>query len=362
MMIDITSVLRQDEKAVLSLRGLYEKYGYKKYKMSKFEQYDLYLENKNFLSGDRIVTFPDRKGRLLALKPDITLSIVKNAPRDIKGAYKAYYCENVYRAGVTSDDDDIKEIMQVGIELIGDIDLYSEGEVLTLAARSLKGISENSVIGVSHMGLISAVLEDACVSGDAAVNARKAFADRNIPLLRQICGDKSDTPVALASLYGPIGIALPQLAQICTSDGCRHAIEELEGITRVIDSMGEADAFVLDFSVSNDMNYYNGITFQGFIDGIPRSVLSGGRYDAVVRKMGLDAGAIGFAVYPDMLERFSQSERGADVDVLLVYKKEDDPAEVAAFVERVKSRGKKVCAVLEDSSCQPTYKELVRLR
>ena len=61
-MNDITATLRQDENAIFTLRSLYEKYGYKKYKMSKFEQYDLYLENKSFLSSDKIVTFPDHRG------------------------------------------------------------------------------------------------------------------------------------------------------------------------------------------------------------------------------------------------------------------------------------------------------------
>lgn len=359
-MNDITATLRQDEKAIFTLRSLYEKYGYKKYKMSKFEQYDLYLENKSFLSSDKIVTFPDHRGKLLALKPDITLSIVKNAPREIAGAYKVYYSENVYRAGVTSDDNDIKEIMQVGIELMGKVDLYSEGEVLALAARSIRSISENSIIGISHMGIISAVISEAGLTGEAAVKASKAFADRNVHALVSLCGDRSDKPVRLAMLYGSLGKTFPQLREICTSDSCKDALRELEGLAKVLAAMGEDDAFVLDFSVSNDMNYYNGITFQGFIDGIPRHVLSGGRYDALVRKTGLDADAIGFAVYPDVLERFAESERGRDVDVLLVYDENDDAAAVAETVEKMQKRGKKVCAVMDGSTCLPTYKELVR--
>ena len=122
MMNDITAPLRQDEKAVLLLRNLYEQYGYKKYKMSKFENYELYLENKSFLASEKIVTFTDPRGKLLALKPDITLSIVKNAPKEIEGTYKVYYDENVYRAGAAGDDN-IKEIMQVGIELIGIVEV-----------------------------------------------------------------------------------------------------------------------------------------------------------------------------------------------------------------------------------------------
>ena len=361
-MNDLNSVLRQDEKAVLTLRGLYEKYGYKKYKMSKFENYDLYLANKKFLASEKIVTFTGAKGKLLALKPDITLSIVKNAPKEIDGAYKVYYSENVYRAGGASGEDNIKEIMQVGIELIGNVDIYSEGEVLTLAARSLKSISENSIIGVSHMGLISAVIKEVGLSGEAAIKAGKALADKNVHALSELCGEKYDCLAKLATVYGPLDKAVEDVKKICKAQSCEKYIAELEKLSRVLCAMGEEDAFVLDFSVSNDMNYYNGITFQGFIDGIPRHVLSGGRYDALVHKMGLSADAIGFAVYPDILERFEEKERGCDVDVLLLYGEDADEAAVAVAVEKMQSRGKKVCAMPKNSNCQPTYRELVNFR
>ena len=83
--------LRPDEQVTLKLRGLYERFGYKKYKMSKFEEYSLYSENKDFLAGDKIITFTDLDGRLMALKPDVTLSIIKNSDINEVTAEKAYY-------------------------------------------------------------------------------------------------------------------------------------------------------------------------------------------------------------------------------------------------------------------------------
>ena len=72
-------LLKNDEKAVFALRSLYEKYGYSQFKMSKFEEYDLYVRNKDFLVSDNIITFTDTNGKLMALKPDVTLSIIKNS-------------------------------------------------------------------------------------------------------------------------------------------------------------------------------------------------------------------------------------------------------------------------------------------
>ena len=87
------SVLKNDEKAIFGLRSIYRRYGYSQYKMSKFEEYDLYVRNKDFLVSDNIITFTDTNGKLLALKPDVTLSIIKNG-KDVPGVIeKVYYNE-----------------------------------------------------------------------------------------------------------------------------------------------------------------------------------------------------------------------------------------------------------------------------
>ena len=72
------SALRFEERAVFALRSLYSRYGYSYYKMSKFEEYDLYVRNKDFLVSDSVITFTDTNGRLMALKPDVTLSIIRH--------------------------------------------------------------------------------------------------------------------------------------------------------------------------------------------------------------------------------------------------------------------------------------------
>ena len=71
--------MKYEERIVLALRELYRRFGYIQFKMRKFEEYDLYMRNKSFLTDDHILTFTDTDGKLMALKPDITLSVVKNA-------------------------------------------------------------------------------------------------------------------------------------------------------------------------------------------------------------------------------------------------------------------------------------------
>ena len=130
--------LDYQERILASLRVLYDRYGYRPYKMNKFEEYDLYARNKDFLISDSIITFTDRSGKLMALKPDVTLSIVKNTA-DTGSVQKLYYNENVYR--VSKGSGVFREMLQVGLECLGQIDDYAIFEVLLLAAKSLLAIS-----------------------------------------------------------------------------------------------------------------------------------------------------------------------------------------------------------------------------
>ena len=142
-MIDILSIMSKEERAAFSLCALYEDAGFQKYRMSKFEEYALYVQNKDFLVSENVITFTDTDGKLLALKPDVTLSIIKNT-RPTDGVMKVYYKENVYR--VSKGTRSYKELMQAGLECLGDVTTETVIEVLALAAKSLDSISEQNVL------------------------------------------------------------------------------------------------------------------------------------------------------------------------------------------------------------------------
>ena len=74
-----TSTIKSDERIIFELRSIYNRFGYSRYRMSKFEEYEFYLHITDFLISDSVITFTDTNGRLMALKPDVTLSIVKTA-------------------------------------------------------------------------------------------------------------------------------------------------------------------------------------------------------------------------------------------------------------------------------------------
>ena len=106
---------------------------------------------------------------------------------------------------------------------------------------------------------------------------------------------------------------------------------------------GIDDKLYIDFSIVNDVNYYDGVCFKGFINGIPDSVLSGGRYDKLLYRLGKRSGAIGFAVYLDRLERFESDTAEYDVDAVLIY---DEGTDIRRIAEARSSLAKEYKRVL----------------
>ena len=340
------NVLENSERVAYSLGQLYHRYGYIRYKISKFEEYDLYVQNKSFLVSDNVLTFTDTDGKLMALKPDVTLSIVKNSLDADHSIQKVYYNENVYRTSQGAGE--FKEIMQTGLECIGDIDTYSVGEVIMLAAKSLESISKKYVLDLSHLGFVSALLEGLSDNEVTRRELLRLMGDKNIHSIKALCAaqgiedDGCEDICKLAKLYGPIAKMIGELLPLVRNDEMRAAYEELAALVEIIRIYGFEDKVYLDFSIVNDMNYYNGIIFKGFVDGIPAGVLAGGRYDNLLKKMGKTSGAIGFAVYLDLLERFGDEGEYFDVDVLLTYGEGASEKDIIAAVKLLSSYGKSV--------------------
>lgn len=333
-----TDNLKYGEQAVFLLRSLYSKYGYKQYKMRKFEEYDLYVQNKDFLISDNVITFTDTNGKLMALKPDVTISIVKNT-KDIDGAVqKVYYDENVYR--VSKGTRSYKEIKQAGLECIGDIDSYCVSEVLSLAVRSLLAISEQCVVDVADLAILFAFYDYAGLSYEARRKLTALISEKNTHEMKCFCaeiGMTAEDAALLEELISYNGMpdkVLPKLRIMADKIGAETEFAEFESIISSLEPELQSKLRI-DFSVAGDINYYNGIIFKGFIDKIPESVLSGGRYDSLMQSMERKSKAIGFAVYIDMLEALNRKENKFDYDAVLLYSDKDSITVVKDAVQKL---------------------------
>lgn len=337
------AILKNDERAVLALRELYRMYGYLPYKMSRFEEYDLYVQNKDFLISDQVITFSDKNGRLLALKPDVTLSIIKNIP-DVPGiVQKVYYNENVYRAD--KGNHVIKEIMQAGLECVGDLGTYEIAEVVLLAAKSLERMGRHFILDISHMGLIRAVLCECGIPENEKLQVTTFLRQKNTHELSLLCDnlgfdtDTKDKLCALCQFSGEPSAVLSEIGKKLDTENAKAALSELSRICALLDEQGFKNAIRIDFSVGSDMTYYSGVVFKGYLEGVPAGILSGGQYDKLLRRMGRSGSAIGFAIYLDLLERLGHFEADFDVDVVLIHGPDADHTEVAAAADSLRGRG-----------------------
>lgn len=334
--------LRKSEEALYKLSSLYEGAGYEKYKMRKFEEYSLYSDNKSFLNSDRIITFSDIGGKLLALKPDVTLSIAKNYTTGEQT--KVYYNENVYR--MSRETKEYTEITQIGLELIGQCDLYSMCEVLSLAADSLACYDKNYMIEISHMGFISGLFEALALSDEVKKALITAINKKAPHELQRVCeeynlpGASAKLIKGLATLSGDYVSTIKKADEFAVNEKMTSAIAQLEAIRKILGD----EHLRLDFSNINDDGYYNGIIFTGYINGVPKVVLSGGRYDKLMEKLGKKAEAIGFAVYIGEIEKHIKDDIKYDADILLLYGDDDKAQDVYKAVRALKKDGSSVRA------------------
>lgn len=355
------SVMEKSERVVSALRDLYASYGYAPYRMRKFEEYDLYVRNKSFLISDHMITFTDREGRLMALKPDVTLSIVKNTRENV-GTEKVYYHESVYREEKGSDS--FHEITQVGLECIGEVDDYAVLEVLSLAEKSLALISADYVLDISHLGILSDLLSGVGLSSAAEATLIACIGEKNAHGIAALCrengvsAEKTEALCRLSTLYGGAEEVLPVLAAMPLGEAGRCALQALSRILGALDDCGRRVR--VDFSVVNDMNYYSGIVFRGFVSGVPAGVLSGGEYDHLLEKMGKRGGAVGFAVYPDLLFDAEDTRPAYDIDTVILYDEKTDLLALRAAVDALASQGKRVLAAKKLPE-KKTYRECYKL-
>lgn len=348
------------ERVALALRSLYDQFGYTQYKMSKFEEYDLYARNKDFLVSDSVITFTDLSGKLMALKPDVTLSIVKNSKDTPNAVQKLYYNENVYR--VTKGAHGFKEIMQVGLECLGDVDDYCIAEVLMLATQSLTAISEEAVLDVSHLGILKELTDSIGIPNDSRERLVKFISEKNAHELTTLCEQCGvaqahiDLLRWLMGVSGAPSMVLPQLKETLSGLVSPETLNQFENVLSALDE----PMLRIDFSVVDDIHYYNGIVFKGFVRGLPGSVLSGGQYDKLMRKMKRTDRAVGFAVYTDLLDRLEQPTSEFDVDAVLLY---DDTSSLTAIRQQAQAltaQGISVM-VLRNKPETVRYRQLMKL-
>ena len=354
--------MQMEKRVAYSLERLYESYGYRKFKMSSFEEYSMYSDNSDFLISKKVITFTGLDGKLMALRPDVTLSVIKNSKDGKFGNEKVFYNEKVYREfGKTKE---FREIRQAGVEFIGKIDYYAYAELILLALKSLERIDKNYVLDISFLSLVTSLIDGFKVTGQVKQEFYEYLKSKNIDdftksaVKNGLTQKEIDAFICLAKINSNLSATLVEVKKAIISEQMQVAFEELSSLVTVLEKLPNSDKINVNFSITGNLDYYTGLIFNGYVSGVPKSVLSGGRYDKLLEKLGKNNGAIGFAVYLGELERYFADEIPV-TDMLILY---DDAQvdQVLKIVEQMVSEGKSVRA----DTRIPTsfkYKKLYRI-
>lgn len=312
---------------LLNIRKMYDSYGYKKISLPSFEEYDLYNENKDFIDRN-VLTVMSPNGKLLALRPDITLSVAKKVSKDQSLKYsKIYYQENTYNltkyVGYEEDE-------QLGIELIGKESTFLDFEIINLAVKSLDIINKKSMIILSHAGFISSIFENFDLEYETKEQILDCINRKNSHDIQKIL--KRNEHISenvkkliykIPELSGNLENIEKELLKYEINVDTKKILSELKQLNSLLLKFYKKSKIIFDFSVVKNLNYYNGIILQGYIEGFPNVILTGGRYDKLFEKFGVDTGAVGFAILTDGLKGYYKDTDKKDFEVLIAYDNSD---------------------------------------
>ena len=348
--------LINENSIVSNLINIYERFGFKKIKLSKFEDYNLYNNNKDFLQTEHILTFMNLNGNLKSLRPDVTLSIVKKVLKDNeKETQKIYYIEDIYK--IVSNE--YEEIPQVGVEIIGKLNNYSNLEIISMAIESLKSINKNYILEISNIDFISAIFDEINLEENLKIEILNNIYLKNKHDLEKLLNKNVDNKykkyiLSFIELSGNYKDILKKLKSLIINKKMQKSYEELKSLSFVFELYNNFDKILLDFSIESQLGYYNGIIFKGYIKESNDIILSGGRYDKLLNKFNSNKNAIGFAIYMDKL--YEKNKTSDYIDILILYKSGDENI-LLNEVRKFMNKNKKVRVDIYGDNSIENYKD-----
>ncbi len=285
-----------------SLREEFILGGYEEIETPSYEYYDVFQSGVGSYMQESMIKFVDSKGRILVLRPDITVPIARVAATKLgNGVKRLFYIQNSFAAAAPAIGK-AGEFTQAGVELIGDKRYQADAEVISLAIRSLKtaGLADFT-IDIGQVSFFKSLINGLDLSSSDTDILRHAVDSKDIQAINavtgrlKISGRLKEQILELPGLFGGNEV-FDKALQLSDNDGCRKAVENLRNVYDLLSELGIADYLMIDFGILHDIAYYSGIIFRGITPGIGFPVVSGGRYDELLQRFGRPSPATGFAL------------------------------------------------------------------
>lgn len=299
------------------INNIFNLYGFHNVQIPTFEFFDIFNKERGSVPSKNLYKFFDREGNTLVLRPDLTPSIARIAAKnymDVNVPIKLCYNANTY-INNSELQGKLKEITQLGCELIGDDSVEADAEMVALVVNSLKSAGfDKFLVEIGQVDFYKGLLEECGFEDDVEEELRVRIENKNFFGVEELLDSKDitsnvkDTFLKLPSLFGSSDV-LDKAKELATNEKSLKAIEKLEEVYSILVDYGVADYISFDLGMLSNFNYYTGIIFKAYTYGTGDAIVAGGRYDKLLSQFGKDSAAIGFAVYMDQLLMAMSSQK-----------------------------------------------------
>ncbi len=332
------------------IENVFVKRGFKRVITPGIEFYDVFSLSCSGISQESMFKTTDNKGRLLVVRPDSTLPIARMVATRLKNntlPVRLYYKQAVYRNNPTLTGRR-NEFMQMGIELLGVKGKRADLEILSTAIDCISSVASDFRIELGHAEVFDALSQELTIDENYKEKIRISIESKNYSALNNLL-DKLEPCKAvsairsLPSLFGGEEV-FEKAASICEGTNAMKALEYLHNIYKSLLPLGLGDRLIIDLGLVQRNDYYTGIVFTGYINGIGDAVISGGRYDNLLSEFDVPMGAAGFAVDTDSISIKRLTDgcvSYSDNPHILVFAEDGHEIEAIAFVAELNKKGKK---------------------
>lgn len=301
------------------LQKVFERYGFQHIQTPMFEFFDIFNKERGTVPSKDMYKFFDRENNTLVLRPDITPSIARCAAKYFKEEefpIRLCYLGNTF-INNSSYQGKLKEVTQIGCELINDDTSDADAEMIALVMECLleTGLKDFQV-DAGHADFLAGLFEEAQFDGEEAEQLRILIASKNMfgmeELIssRHMSSDLKELFLKLPDLFGSIEV-IEYAQQRTGNKRSLKALERMEKVYHILDIYGYSKYISFDLGMVSKYDYYTGIIFHAYTYGTGEAVATGGRYNHLMEQFGKEAPAIGLAILTDSL-MMALSRQGID--------------------------------------------------
>lgn len=328
------------------ITDLFVRQGYKGVLTPTLEYYDVFAKSAQYLPLDVMYKLVDEKGRLLVLCPDCTIPVarlVTTRLKDQKKPLRLYYHHNIYRMELDKRGKPI-EVNQIGIELVGGVERKSDFEVVELASDCMKAIGEQQYrFELCHIGYFKAIMQSMDMEEDVKETIHRYIEQKNYAALTNILEPYKEQRAArallqLPRLFGGMEV-IEQAYTLFDENGAKESLDDLKRVYEYVQSFGEENQVMIDLGLVNQADYYTGIIFRGYLNGIGEPVLSGGRYDKLLGEFGEDSKAIGFGINVGLASKRISKQEDEKRKLIVCAKNESYAIKASKYQRQLREEG-----------------------